>query len=448
LLDLARAAGPSPEAVGLLVRVGEMEEVAQSDRVRLVGAWDELGRWCQAQAGLALAAGCVEADERGPGEGLSPARSLVAETALACGLTMRSARELARVGRAGLAEPVFGEALAGGQVAIGTGAVILRAGNRLEDPADRREVLALGVRLAGARQTRPRVQDACERLAAKLDPRGFSGGHEAAYKERSVRYRPRSAAMGALTVYGAADELMAVLGKAEQLAIKADPEDPRTADQRLYDAFIDACAGRTGEGRGRYQILVRMDATTLLGLDDQPGLILGAGPIPAEVGRKIAGDATWRALFTDPATGRPVWASKKAFKAGLVLMAEAGSGPPGPPVNPWGEPGEWPIETAANDSYRPGVRLRRLLAVRQPRCANPGCHQPAYRCEVDHIDPFDPARPAPEQTILYNMQHLCKACHDLKTSHGWDYARDPNTGATTITTPHGHTRQIPADTLD
>ncbi|MDR0591957.1 MAG: hypothetical protein LBG60_01615, partial [Bifidobacteriaceae bacterium] len=69
LLDLARAAGPSAEAVALLVRVGEMDEVSQPDRVRLVGLWDLLGRWCQAQAGLALAAGCVEADERGPGEG-------------------------------------------------------------------------------------------------------------------------------------------------------------------------------------------------------------------------------------------------------------------------------------------------------------------------------------------------------------------------------------------
>ncbi|MDR0593668.1 MAG: HNH endonuclease, partial [Bifidobacteriaceae bacterium] len=209
--------------------------------------------------------------------------------------------------------------------------------------------------------------------------------------------------------------------------------------------------GGAGEGRGRYQVLVRMDATTLLGLDDRPGLVLGAGPVPAEVGRRIAADATWRALFTDPATGRPVWASERAFKAGLVLMSQAGDGPPGgsgPPVNPWGEPAEWPIEAASNDSYRPGVGLRRLLAVRQARCANPACGQPARRCELDHIDPFDPARPAAEQTVAFNMQHLCKACHDLKTSHGWDSQRDPPTGATTITTPNGITRQTPADTLD
>jgi hypothetical protein len=427
---------------------------------------------------------------------------------------------LARVGRAGLAEPVFGEALAGGGVAVSTGAAILRAGNRLEDPADRREVLALGVRLAGANQTRPRVQDACERLAAKLDPRGFSGGHEAAYKERSVRYRPRAAAMGLLTVYGSAAELAAVLDKADALAMKIRPDDPRTADQRRHDAFIEAFAGLAGlagpggpggpgglggaggpggpggrdglggagasdraggvsgaggpygtggqagsggpdgtggsggsrgpgggagRGRSRYQVLVRMDATTLLGLDGKPGLILGVGPVPAEVGRKIAADATWRALFTDPATGRPVWTSENSFKAGLLLMPKAETGPP---ANPWGEPAAWPTETAANDSYRPGVRLRRLLAVRQARCANPACGQPARRCEVDHIDPFDSARPASEQTITHNMQHLCKACHDLKTSHGWEYERDPQTGATTITTPNGHTHRIPADALD
>jgi hypothetical protein len=456
LLDLAVAAGPSPEAVALLVRVGGMDEVCQSDRVRLVGLWDELGRWCQAQAGLVLAAGCVEADERGQEEGLSPARSLVAEAALACGRTMQSARELARVGRAGLAEPSLGEALAGGRVAIGTAAVIVRAAGRLEDAGGRRDVLSLGLRLAGANQTRPRVQEACERLAASLDPAGFSGGHEAAYRERSVRYRPRAAGMGVLTLYGSAAELAAVLDKAEELAMRAGPDDPRTPDQRRYDALVahitgagpDAAeSGGEGPGKGHspYQVLVRLDATTLLGLDDQPGLILGAGPIPAEVGRKIAADATWRGLFTDPATGRPVWTTEKAFKAGLVLMPEAR---PGPPVNPWGEPADWPMEAASNGSYKPGVRLRRLLAVRQPRCANPACQQPARRCEIDHIDPFDPARPAAEQTITSNMQHLCKACHDLKTSHSWEYQRDPQTGDTTITTPHGLTRRIPADTLD
>ncbi|MDR0592399.1 MAG: hypothetical protein LBG60_03890 [Bifidobacteriaceae bacterium] len=49
----------------------------------------------------------------------------------------------------------------------------------------------------------------------------------------------------------------------------------------------------------------------------------------------------------------------------------------------------------------------------------PHC-QPARRREVDHVDPFDPTRPASEQTVGNNMQHVCKARRDLKTSHGWE----------------------------
>ncbi|MDQ2882815.1 MAG: 13E12 repeat family protein [Actinomycetota bacterium] len=43
--------------------------------------------------------------------------------------------------------------------------------------------------------------------------------------------------------------------------------------------------------------------TMLLGLDDQPGELVGYGPIPAELARQIAADDTWRRLLCDPVSG-------------------------------------------------------------------------------------------------------------------------------------------------
>ena len=54
----------------------------------------------------------------------------------------------------------------------------------------------------------------------------------------------------------------------------------------------------------RPAIQVTVAASTLLGLDEQPGELAGHGPIPASVARRLAADptGTWRRLLTDPAT--------------------------------------------------------------------------------------------------------------------------------------------------
>jgi hypothetical protein len=411
-------------------------------------------------------------------------------------LTSYAAHTVARVGQVGLDEPAIGDALAAGVLEVGAANAILRAAGRLEDSAARRRVLRHGAALAAQGHARPRIQDGCERLAADLDPAGLSHAHEVAYLERNVRFRARAAAMGVITVFGAAHELNRVMELIGAAARATGPEDPRTAGQRRYDAFVghfetppgDAPSGDAAEAdqagpearprRPRCEVLVRMDATTLLGLDDTPGLILGVGPVPAAVGRAIAKDATWRGLFVDPASGRPVWQSERKFRAGMVF----GAGPPpetGPPagdqardgcrsggggggnsppgtgsepaaavgVNPWGQAKGWPMEAEANNAYSPGARLRRWLAVRQPMCANPACGRRHPDCEVDHIDAYDPSSPAEDQTVLANLQHLTKGCHELKTHFGWSYRRDPQTGVTTITTPLGFVYQRQPDRL-
>ncbi|MDR2113711.1 MAG: 13E12 repeat family protein, partial [Bifidobacteriaceae bacterium] len=359
LLDWAQAVGPGAEAGLALARARDMDEVSQRDRVRLTGLLIQQARWCEAQAALVLGGACIQADEQTEQLDVSPARSLIAEAALTSGVTLRSAQQLARVGRTGWDESILGQALEQGHISVKAADVTCRAAGRLENTSDCLQVLALGIRLARMRQTTVRIEQACERLAAELSPDGLSKAHTVAYQERGVWLRPRAAGMSTLTVYGATHELAGVYDQIEQ---RPHQDSGQTPNQRRYDAFISSY-GQPPTGKpstSRYQVLVRLDASTLLGRDNRPGLVLGAGPIPAEVGRVLAKDATWRGLFVDPASGRPVWVSEQAFRAGITLEA-ANPSPDG--GNPWGEPEDWPLETANNNSYLPGKHLKCLLMV-------------------------------------------------------------------------------------
>ncbi|WP_020016414.1 HNH endonuclease [Promicromonospora sukumoe] len=160
------------------------------------------------------------------------------------------------------------------------------------------------------------------------------------------------------------------------------------------------------------RIKVTVPATMLLGLDDAPGHLDGYGPIPAQTAARIATDATWQRLLTDPVTGI--------------------------------------LTDYSTTSYQPGKVLRQAVTARDQTCCFPQCDRPARWADLDHIQPFDHAldtsvqpTSTPGQTRATNLQPLCRAHHLAKTHHGWDVERDPETGTTTWTAPTGHTYQRP-----
>ena len=189
--------------------------------------------------------------------------------------------------------------------------------------------------------------------------------------------------------------------------------DQRTVHQRRADAFADvfeaiAATGTLPDGTGvprkhrrRAEVQVTVGATTLLGLDELPGELTGYGPIPADLARAIARDGTWRRLLTDPMTGSLV-------ERGTV-------------------------------TYQPGADLTAFVVARDATCTFMGCGQPAWRCELDHREPFDPERPADEQTTAENLDARCKHHHEQKTSGGWSVRRIPGSGASEWTDPWGLT---------
>jgi hypothetical protein len=161
------------------------------------------------------------------------------------------------------------------------------------------------------------------------------------------------------------------------------------------------------------QIRVTIAATTLLGLDNAPGHLDGYGPIPADVAARIATDATWQRLLTDPATG---------------ILADY-----------------------STTTYQPGMVLRQAVIARDQTCSFLQCDRPARWADLDHIEPFDHTLDpstlppgAPGQTRAANLQPLCRAHHLAKTHHGWTPVRDAATGITTWTAPTGHVYTRPA----
>ncbi|WP_052436320.1 HNH endonuclease signature motif containing protein [Georgenia sp. SUBG003] len=156
----------------------------------------------------------------------------------------------------------------------------------------------------------------------------------------------------------------------------------------------------------RAALQVTVAAGTLLGLDEEPAVLGGYGPVPAWLARELAQDATWRGLFTDAATGEFV--------------------------------------ALGTQAYRPGADLTRTVLARDVTCTFPGCRTPAPRCEIDHIPGYDAAlAEVVEQTRAQDLHTACHTHHDGK-SHGiWTVARDPGTGITTWTAPTGHTYRRP-----
>jgi len=144
-------------------------------------------------------------------------------------------------------------------------------------------------------------------------------------------------------------------------------------------------------------VQVTVAASTLLGLDDQPGELAGHGPIPAELARQVAADptGTWRRILTDPATGA--------------------------------------ILDVGHRSYRPPRPLARFVTARDGTCRFPSCRQPARRCDLDHVTPW-PDGP----TAAANLISLCRHHHRLKHSGRWAVTADRD-GAVTWTAPTGRT---------
>jgi hypothetical protein len=169
----------------------------------------------------------------------------------------------------------------------------------------------------------------------------------------------------------------------------------------LHPLVLTTDTGTPIGGYARPVVNLTVPYTTLIGLTDDPGILSGGHPVPADYARHLAHapGATWHRMLTDP--------------AGRFLEL-------------------------STHSYQPTDPIWRTTTARDHTCIWPGCTRPSALCECDHRVPH-PTGP----TCIHNLAPLCGRHHQVKHADGYHLAANPD-GSYTWTTRHGSTFTTPA----
>ena len=163
----------------------------------------------------------------------------------------------------------------------------------------------------------------------------------------------------------------------------------------LLAGQLDAASPHAAVNSIRGRVAITVPALALLGVDDEPAMLDGVGPIPLDAAKTLcAGASVWVRLLTDPATGEAITA----------------------------------------DTYRPSAELRRFIETRDQHCRAPGCRRPAVQCDFDHTRAWAEGG----ATSSTNGAMLCRRHHTMK-HRGWTLLQSPR-GELTWISPHGRRR--------
>ena len=302
-----------------------------------------------------------------------------------------------------------------------------------------------------ADQTAGKLRAALGRAVLAVDPDGAARRHERARARRRVAVIPGTDGMASLAALLPAPDALSAYEWLTRLARGMGPDDPRRMDARRADLLVALLTGRltvaapsttppaacpgaasgtsgtsdtagtsgtaatgTGEhgripmpepvnpGKPLIQVVVPLD--TLTGAAEQPGELVGYGPVPADLARRIATDAVWKRLVTDPLSG---------------ALLDHG-----------------------RTTYRPPAALADYVRARDLTCRHPTCRRPALNSELDHAVPHS----AGGETTASNLYSCCGRHHHLKhEAPGWTVTQHPD-ATVTWTTPTGHSyRSEPYD---
>jgi hypothetical protein len=181
--------------------------------------------------------------------------------------------------------------------------------------------------------------------------------------------------------------------------LRADGDD-RSIREIVCDLFVERLTGAAEATDLNLEVGVVVAASSLLGIDDQPGKLVGHrggdyGVLPADLIRELAGSerASWRRLVCDPLDGR------------LVSMDTR--------------------------KRRFDGALRKFVRYRDGTSRRPFSDSPIY--DIDHISPYASGGP----TSASNGQGLAKRDHSLRDLPGWTVTGDAD-DVVTWTSPTGH----------
>jgi hypothetical protein len=163
----------------------------------------------------------------------------------------------------------------------------------------------------------------------------------------------------------------------------------------MCDTLVERVTGAVRADGLKATISLVMSDTTLLGLDDKPGHLVGCGPVTAQVARMVAttGHARLRRVFCDPVDGS--------------------------------------ISHLGTRRRRVDAGLRQLVVAADQHCRGIRCAGTIR--DVDHV--VEHARGGP--TSFANAQGLSKGCHRSRDHPQMRVTLATDSRATNWTTPSG-----------
>ncbi|MGF1667238.1 MAG: DUF222 domain-containing protein [Acidimicrobiia bacterium] len=246
--------------------------------------------------------------------------------------------------------------------------------------------------------TTGQVRALVQRLCIEVDPEHARDRYETSLEDRRVFAESSDAGTAAITATDLpADRVAAIMDRLTGIARSLrSGDDARSVDQIRADVFLDLLEGTARHGRRRGVVDIRIDLTTLMGIDDRAAEIVGFGPVVADVARQVAEHrAEWRVTVTD----------------------EAGE----------------PIHVAAT-RRRPTAGQRRAVEGRDVTCIFPGCRMPATSCDLDHRTPVTEGG----STHVGQLAALCRHDHVIRHRTGWRHSANGD-GSHTWVSPLGMT---------
>ncbi|WP_343943790.1 HNH endonuclease, partial [Pseudonocardia zijingensis] len=381
-------------AIGLDAATAEPGELSDAALLEGIVGFERLAGWAQARQARLLA----ELARRRPGDDPTMAatdkpcsigRFAPDEVGLALHLSRLTAK--ARLGRAVQPAEVLPPTLhAWQQGLLDERRVTAICDATLHLPAQQAQEAQRRVLDRAPEQTLAQLEAALKRAVLQADPEGAHERHRAARRDRRVAVGDEQDGMASLWALLSATDARSCFQWLTRLARGCGQDDPRGMDARRAnllvglltgtlvqessgpDAEDDTGVGTAGGGGprlpapqpvnpGKPLVHVLMPFTTLLGLDEQACELAGHGPIPAELAREIASDATLKRLVFDPLSG---------------ALLDHG-----------------------RTTYRPPAALADFVRARDVRCRGPVCCRRVIDSELDHVIPY-PNGPTSEKNLM------------------------------------------------
>jgi hypothetical protein len=308
------------------------------------------------------------------------------EISTALNMTRRAAEALTGQAMSLQRLPQVWEALDEGRIDLARARIISDLTSHL--PVEEAARVANAALEQAPQQTTGQLRARLARLVIATDPAAAKERYEERLKEQRVECRPgEDGTAHLLGLNVPPDQANAAMRRLSRLAkaLKAKG-DKRPIDQIRAELFLNFLTGRDNKATSEQPATIdlRVDLTTLAGLDDNPAEIPSWGPVIADIARKVAHAQTksqWRALATDPEDCQP--------------------------------------RALVTTKRRPTAEQRRMVEAIDPECVFPTCRLDFASCDVNHEIPWADSH----RTTVVELEPLCRHHHVGHHRRGWKLKR-------------------------